>query len=173
MTIAELFAQRSKKDIPFPDIWEHMETLRDYASRCSHITEFGTRTGNSTTALLYGLSGNGGKLFSYDLNPTEYSPPEIPGVQWTFRRQDTGAYDFIIEPTEILFIDSCHNYDHVKKELRHHERATRWIIMHDTSPNWGYGTGPLYAMAEFVSTHHWKVDKHFDNCNGLTILTRR
>ncbi len=35
------------------DINEHLPTLYALAKECRHLTEFGTRTGATTTALLY------------------------------------------------------------------------------------------------------------------------
>ena len=174
MSIEILYAERCKKPDHFPDIWEHLPTLREYAGRFSHVTEFGVRTGNSTIAFLAALYRNGGKLRSYDIESRQFAVPLLENVDWEFKIQDTGAYDFTIEPTDLLFIDSNHDYQHVVKELRHAKQVKHNIILHDTSPNWIGGTGPLRAMVEFVTGGNgWGIDKHFDNCNGLTILHRK
>lgn len=173
MSLAELFAERCKRPERYPDIWEHLPVLAEYAGGCGHITEFGVRTGNSTIAFLHGMSRNGGKLISYDIADPEFSAPPTGNVSWVFNKRNTADYSLLIEETEILFVDSCHDYAHAAKELRHSEKVRKFIIMHDTSPNWGNGLGPLRAMVDFVSKNPWRVRQHFDHCNGLTILERK
>ena len=174
MTIAELYAERCKKPERFPDIWEHLPALAEEAGAHGHITEFGVRTGNSTIAFLHALSRNGGKLVSYDIGDPQFAAPPLGNVEWVFNKRNTADYSLLIEQTDLLFIDSCHDYGHAKKELRHAERVRHTIIMHDTSPNWGNGLGPLRAMLEFVTSDAgWQIHRHHDNCNGLTILKRR
>ena len=177
MTIQEIFTARHEhpSDHPWPDIFEHMPTLRRYAEQVSHITEFGTRSGNSTTAFLAGLATNGGNLVSYDIAQTDFTPPAIPGVTWRFTQQDTGAKDLQIAPTDLLFIDSLHEYDHIMREFRHAQMASRWIIMHDTGVDWIKcgGRGVIDALTAFLSRHRgWRIKEQFENCNGLTVLER-
>jgi predicted O-methyltransferase YrrM len=45
------------------DIHQHLRTLSRYASCCRHLTEFGTRTGISTLALLRAVPE---RLVAYD-----------------------------------------------------------------------------------------------------------
>jgi len=70
---------------------EHLPTLRSYAKKVSHVTEFGVRAGISTIGL---LSGAPKKMISYDINPFKYKydcvewAQEI-GTEFIFKRGDT------------------------------------------------------------------------------------
>lgn len=100
-----------------------------------------------------------------------------------FRLGDTTADDFAIEPTDLLFIDTLHVYDQLKKELDRHAACVRqFIIMHDTttfgeigepidgSPN---ARGLWPAIEEFLESHcDWQLRERFTNNNGLTVLSR-
>lgn len=159
------------------DICEHMPTLRMYASHCSHVTEFGSRNGCSTSALLCGLLDRGdGVLRSYDIAQTGLSwPLAHEGVKWEFIQANT--FDLpAIEETDLLFVDSCHDYAHIKKELTHESKVRSWIIMHDTAKAWvpHGGEGPRRARDEFLSENpQWEMHYEAENCNGLSILVRK
>jgi hypothetical protein len=174
MNIRELYAERCQKPSSYDDIWEHLPTLKRYAEQAKHITEIGTRTGNSTTGLLMGLSVWGGEMHSYDISPQRFTPPEITGVSWFFHQQDTHLPDFRIAPTELLFIDGCHKYESVKADLRQAEYVSRFILLHDTlqSRDDKFGDGVVPAMMEFLSVSPFKIRESFTNCNGLTVLER-
>lgn len=176
MTIEELFEERSKSTVNHNDIWEHMGTLRRYAQKVTTICEIGTRTGNSTTAFLAGLSGRSTAMISYDIRPQVFTPPDIPGINWLFKQADSNALDFKISRCELLFIDGCHQYDSVKSDLKQSEYVWRYIILHDTSKarDEEMGDGVCKAMDEFLANNpRWKILERFDNCNGLTILERK
>ncbi len=98
------------------DINEHLPQLRALANECWHVTEFGTRTGNSTIALLAGLAdydwleyGADMKptLVSYDINSAGVVPPESL-ASWQFNQADTSKLPDIA-PTDMLFIDTLHD----------------------------------------------------------------
>jgi hypothetical protein len=176
-TIEEIYHDRlnNPSSHPHPDIFEHMPTLRRFAEGAQHITEFGTRSGNSTTAFLAGLALNGGVLHSYDIEATSFCAPEIPRVTWKFTQQDTGANDFTIEPTDILFIDSLHEYAHIMREFRQANSVRRYIILHDTAIDWIKmgGRGVHDALTAFLARNqNWAVFMNYENCNGLTVLAR-
>lgn len=163
------------------DIHEHLPTLRRLAKECDHITEFGVRTGNSSTAFLVGLSEREGlsSLIGYDIDPkgTPFPANELPAkLSWYVHQQDTVAQGFRIDATELLFVDSCHDYPHVIQELRqHHAQISRYIVMHDVSPQWAGGFGPLKAMIEFLETDGrgvWHLKEYHLNNNGLAVLAR-
>ena len=62
MNIQEEYNKRKSNS---SDINEHLETLYKYGKESNHITEFGTRYGDSTVALLYSLPQT---MVSYDLS---------------------------------------------------------------------------------------------------------
>jgi hypothetical protein len=172
MTIAELYAERCKKPEQDADIWEHLPTLRTYAEKVRHITEFGVRTGNSTTGLLMGLSRFGGEMVSYEIEGQRYHPPKIPGVTWAWHQADTAKLESIA-PTELLFIDSCHETDHVKKELRFAPLVSKYIIFHDTALDWPGGDRVRVARDAFLLANpEWILQCEWQNCNGLSVLER-
>ncbi|HEX2656126.1 MAG TPA: hypothetical protein VHN11_21090 [Xanthobacteraceae bacterium] len=176
MTIHELFEQRARGEGKWPDIAEHLITLRDYARGCSRpVVEFGTRSGNTTTAFLSG----GAYVFSYDIEPHQFECPQDAADRWFFRQADTAKLKEI-PPCDLLMIDSAHNEAQVRAELRHHVSVRRFIILHDTI-EWGTkaddgkeGPGINYALFPFLAEHNrtWRVAAHWNNCRGLTVLER-
>jgi len=173
MTIEELYQQRARGEAPYPDITEHLPTLRKYAAMCSTVVEFGTRTGNTTSAFLAG----GAAVFSYDIENHGFDcPPEVQSL-WRFMRADTAKLESI-PPCDLLMIDSAHNEEQVRAELRHHVSVRRFIIMHDTI-EWGTKgehdkPGINLALFPFLAENNrtWRIAAHWNNCRGLTVLER-
>ena len=160
------------------DINEHLPTLRSLAEECNHVTEMGTRYGVSTIAL---LAAQPKKLVCYDIR-TRSTLDSLKrlgeDIDFVFNVESTLEAD--IEPTEFLFIDTYHTYDHLKQELNlHADKVSRYIAMHDTESCGlvgGHGSGAKglkLAYEEFLAENSdWVLFKHFSNCNGLTILAR-
>lgn len=160
------------------DMYGHMEVLRQLASRCSHVTEFGVRSVVSTWAFLHGCKG---KIVSYDVA----YPPEVKraeqlcreeGVDWTFIKANVN--DIEIEPTDLLFIDTVHKYGHLSGELqRHADKARKYIVLHDTTTFGDEGEdkqapGLWRAIQEFVADGAWRVEQRYTHNNGLTVLRK-
>ena len=173
------------------DINEHLPTLRRYAQGCGHITEMGVRSVVSTWAF---LAARPAKLVCIDINPAPiHAAQQLAAAQGTwleFRQADTGDETFEIEATDLLFIDTWHVYEQLKRELDlHAEQARRWIILHDTTTFGDAGEGHTYACAtrparrrkglwpaveEFLlQNRHWQLWEKYAHNNGLTILARR
>jgi predicted O-methyltransferase YrrM len=99
------------------DINEHLDTLRGLARECSHVTEFGTRAGVSTTAL---LDARPKVLVSYDIDRLsvvavlEEVARGLRCTQFIFRQAN--VLEVEIEDTDLLFIDTWHVYDQLKEE---------------------------------------------------------
>tara|TARA_R100001443_G_scaffold115692_1_gene134051 strand:+ start:191 stop:829 length:639 start_codon:yes stop_codon:yes gene_type:complete len=122
------------------DIYEHLPTLRNYASRSKHITEMGVRGIVSTWAF---LAGKPNVLRSYDMfHPRTFgASSELNDVinmannnniDFRFIEQDVLEAD--IAPTDLLFIDTWHVYKQLTQELKlHAPKVRKWIIMHDTT----------------------------------------
>lgn len=166
------------------DINQHLPTLVAYAGQCRHVTEFGVRDAVSTTAWLWGLAGTDGATFvCYDLNDSTdlqlLTRMDLAGVSFEFRRID--VLTCMIEPTDLLFIDTIHTYGQLKAELyQHAESVRRWIVLHDTESfrthdegGNGKGRGLWPAVEEFVAEGAFEIREHFAFNNGLTILERR
>jgi hypothetical protein len=164
------------------DISEFLPKLREYASKCKHVTEFGIRTAVSTTAL---LAAQPDTLISYDIELNLQYLNDLKKnkgrTDFRFFKGDTRFID--IEPTEMLFIDTCHQYQHLKVELeRHSSKVSRYLVFHDT---WGYrfkdegdtptATKGLWpAITEFLSMNRkkWRIELDLQQGWGLSVLAK-
>lgn len=153
------------------DINEHLPTLRDLAKECSHITEMGVRYIVSTWAFIEGMDK--GTLVSIDYkHPSTYGGDiakveqacKDKGVDFIFIEGDTR--EITIDKTDLLFIDTDHTYEQLSAELKKHaSKAKKYIVLHDTESC----PEMLPAIDELKG---WKVEKHYKNNNGLTVLVR-
>jgi hypothetical protein len=118
------------------DINEHLPVLREYASRCQHITETGVRSAVSSYAFAAGLLGKlDNKLVQVDLN----NHPNIQNFLGDCKAENINAIfyeqsdlDCPLEKTDLLFIDTWHIYGHLKRELaRWNSYVTKYIICID------------------------------------------
>jgi len=163
------------------DIWEHVPTLMRFARMSPHITEFGTRTGVSTAAL---LRGEPQTLRTYDL----CRQPQVAQIEATAAAHGVTDFKFVdantltckIEPTDFLFIDTLHTFDQVYGELSQHAGDVRkFIAIHDTTSYAEHGEipgtrGVWEAVEEyFTSRFEWGLVDRWTNNNGLAIFWRR
>ena len=160
------------------DISEHLPTLKEYAEKCEHVTELGTRFGNSTVAF---MAARPAKFISYD---PQYNAKidylkliaEESGVNFHFKLESPTE----IEETDLLFIDSNHHQEQCEMELRCFAPRTRkYLIFHDTAFFWEKGQGHerggglKYAIEPFMQANpQWKQVYRAENNNGLLILER-
>ena len=164
------------------DINEHLPMLRKYADMCTHITEMGTRYGNSTIAF---MSSYPQKFIAYDVTPNdriEYLKivAKDCNINFDFRLENVEQIE--IEETDLLFIDTNHHQEQCEVELRLHAgKARKYIIFHDTISFWedgqgywkGEGHGLKYAIEPFLESHpEWQIEYRADFNNGLMILKR-
>ena len=169
---------KEKCELP-SDINEHLPTLKHYAEACAHVTEFGVRSIVSTWAL---LAARPAKLISYDINP----PPNLQqvlnviketNIQFEFRLNN--VLEITIEPTDMLFIDTLHQYGQIKKELElHADKVSKYIAFHDTYLFANIGEdkqspGIWQAIQEFLDSHpEWTICEQVEYNNGLTVVKR-
>src|SRR5207253_2251444 len=110
------------------DINEHLPVLRKLAESCQHVTEFGTRAGNSTVAF---LAAQPKRLVSYDMveQPVVAKFREHAGkTNYTFHREN--VLKATIEETDALFIDTWHVHEQLRAELNlHATKARHWIVL--------------------------------------------
>jgi hypothetical protein len=168
------------------DMNEHLLTLRDLASECHHITEMGVRGIVSTYGFAEGLK-KGDTLLSIDMtHPASYGGNldaikqfcANKGINFEFRLGDTRAIE--IGETDLLFIDTLHQYSQLKCELALHGRkAKKYIVFHDTTTfatvgdDGIEGHGLWQAIEEFLADNKdWKIKFRHTNCNGLTCLEK-
>lgn len=178
------------------DINEHLPTFYEYALKCDHVTEMGTRSVVSAWAFML---ANPKKLVCYDIErhknideleslAKEYS------INLEFIEADVLKTE--IEETDLLFIDTFHTYEQLTRELAlHSHKAKKYLAFHDTT-SFGFRdeadyhcisdvvknieekkhTGLVPAIDEFMKSELgscWEVEKIFMNNNGVTILKRK
>ena len=183
-TIDELYDRHCQIE---SDINEHLPTLRRLASECDHVTEFGTRSGVSTSAL---LAAQPAKLVTYDIaggcackrlaklaGNTELSYQHGPEIGDTLTCPP-------IETTDLLFVDTVHHGDHVYQELsRHGDQAQRFLVFHDTVTFGDLGEGSTgesvlpglnSGIDRWLAERpgQWQEAEHHTNNNGLLVLQR-
>ena len=191
MTIKTIYEEECRKE---SDINEHLPTLKKYTEECETVIEMGVRTVVSTWAF---LAGKPKKLLSIDLKYPDHYGGDLPraeqqaeqeGIDFEFMIGDTAQ--ITIPECDLLFIDTWHVYEQLKKELElHADKAQKYIIMHDTTtfavmgerrphhctdtiPGQA-GKGILPALNEFLADNpQWKIKEVFQNNNGLTIIER-
>jgi len=166
------------------DINEHIPAIIKYGSECETITEMGVRGIFSTWGW---LACSPKWLKCYDLhNPSKwggdiqsvYDTAEAYKIPFTFEEKDVLKIE--IDETDLLFIDTWHAYDQLKKELELHSgKVKKYICFHDTSHenSWGKpssGKGIWPAIEEFLEENkdQWILKERFKNNNGFTIIER-
>lgn len=162
------------------DINQNLHILYELGKECEHITEMGVRTGVSTRAFLNTRS----TLVSYDIVLNSevqqlFDYARSQGKDVKYIQADVLKID--IEPTDLLFIDTFHVYEQLKRELQlHASKAKKYIVFHDTytfglkGENNNDGNGLLTAIIEFLITNpEWQFKIHINKNNGLTVLERK
>jgi hypothetical protein len=158
------------------DIHEHLPTLHALAQECKHVTELGTRAGTSTTAFLFAQPDD---LVCYDVHrfPQVDQLRALAGrTRFAFHQADVRTV--AIAETDLLFIDTWHVYGQLKEELRlHAAKARKYLVLHDTTSYAEKGEteghrGLWPAVEEFLGRGTFRIQRRYDNNNGLTVLER-
>lgn len=163
------------------DINEHLDVLRDLASECETVIEFGTRLGVSAVALIEGKPKTFTTCDVCKESSAEKMLAEFAaslGVAFSFLSADDRQIE--IPPTDMLFIDTQHMYAQLKEELRlHANKVKKYLVFHDTTAfaNSGdldpHDKGLWPAIEEFLAEHpEWTIMKRYTHNNGLTVLRR-
>ena len=162
------------------DINEHLPVLKRYAEECEHITEMGVRGIVSTYAL---LAAKPMTLISYDIRDCNWESLRDKALPIDFRFIIGDTREVVIEPTDMLFIDTLHNYDQLSVELKlHAAKVKKYLVFHDTTTYAHVGEsydglsrlGLWPAIEEFLEKHpEWSIKERFTNNNGLTILVKK
>src|SRR5262245_57357776 len=119
------------------DIRDHLRRLFEEAR--GTVLELGVRGGVSTSALLAGVEQRGGEVWSVDVDPscsTAYAAHPL----WHFVCADSRdpaplAAAGLPSEIDVLFVDTLHEYDHVRDELAvWGPRVSRSgiVLIHDT-----------------------------------------
>jgi hypothetical protein len=172
------------------DINEHLPVIKKYADMCETITEMGVRYVVSTWALLSArpksitcydiLDGLDMSIFNRNIDEISICAKNV-GVNFNFIHAD--VLNIEIEETDLLLIDTYHEYNQMKQELKlHGNKAKKFLIFHDTTTYGQFGEtfklpntiGIWPAIEEFLQENtHWSIEERLTNNNGLTILKRK
>lgn len=151
------------------DINEHLPILREYADRCNHVTELGVR---GCVSLFAFLSSKASKVVAVDIG--NVWTPDVEKLQFICADDLT----IELEETDLLFIDTLHNYNHCIQELRlHGNKVRKYIAFHDTGifgkDGDDGGKGLNFAIREYFDGNPaWRKAYETEKNNGLTIYER-
>jgi predicted O-methyltransferase YrrM len=176
MDIYDLYRDRCARP---SDINEHLPRLVDICVEvdAERIVELGVRTGVSTVAWLYALEATAGHLWSVDITSR---PQGFWSNRWTFVQGDDTApttLERLPDSTDIVFIDTSHQYEHTLRELEIYSRRVRGggkIVLHDTEVKQPDGTldddYPVRrAIETFCGANDWRWVNDPKN-NGLGVI---
>lgn len=201
--ILEKFNEIKSADYHHSHMQKYMDILKEYAEQCSHITEMGVAGGGSIWAFL-AARPNVIRAVDIDHNcpyDEAWDAAKRIGVDYKFILADTNhgvsaklnirsdykdLWDkhpvpyYQCELTDLLFIDTYHHYESLKKELDlHAPKAQKFIILHDIEAYRYIGEhqspkGLMPAIQEFLKTNpQWVVDKDIRSYPGLFIMRRK
>jgi predicted O-methyltransferase YrrM len=141
-----------------------------------HIVELGTRNGHSTLALLEAVQQIGGKVMSVDIEPCLTARRRVAEAGLNTRWEFLHANDLelesakILQPIDLLFIDTNHLYAQTIAELRKYLpylTEGSWIALHDYTSFEGVN----HAVDEFVRELPGKPTFYpFLNQNGFALI---
>lgn len=145
------------------DINECLPILRTYANIVDHVTEFGVREGNSTVAL---ACGRPQKMISYDINSMDQELEKLLKKNINFHFIKSNVLKTEIEKTDLLFIDTFHTYQQLKRELELHSgKVRKYLIFHDVVTFGEIGEdgslGIMKAIVEFLEDPDWEDHELF------------
>jgi hypothetical protein len=172
-TLEELYqyAVKTPSDINF-----HCEKLRELASQCDHVVEFGKRLEVSTVAILAGQPKRFTSYFSENHRMFEILKTRRGATD--FKNYVGDSLTSTIEPADMLFIDTHHNAKQLTAELAlHASKISRWIALHDTQIHAEVGDdgspGLLVGLRKFMLDNpEWSVVYHTQENNGFTVISR-
>lgn len=173
------------------DVKYQLPILRRLASECRHVTEMGTREALSTIAL---MAGHPETVVTWDIEPQWIQRALLlnclkkgyaPQGRWDTvleARVGNSLKISSIEPTDMLWIDTLHNFEQLRSELkRHGNQARKYLAFHDTAPEtFGYkdetGSGPgLRAAIRWFQEQNlprWQLALDDKTGSGIIVLAR-
>lgn len=123
----------------------HLPRLRELAEGLELVVEFGVKRGASSCALLLGAK----RVVSYDIEATPDARrlEALVGDCWDYRIEDSRTAN--VPPAEMAFVDSLHTFAQVEAELKHADKISRYLVLHDVAT-----FGEIGALAE-TGRHSW------------------
>lgn len=157
------------------DFYEHMDTVRELAAKCDHVSEV---SGWHKPTLVSLLAGCPGRVVSYcgGTKPDWVHAAKLLGDRFAGVQADQPVS---IEPTDLLIIDTLHRAPRVFQELERYAPSVRkYIAVHCTTDPYGEtgddgGPGVLPGVRGYLMQHkEWVVKRHDKNNHGLMVLSR-
>lgn len=154
---------------PWSDIKDQLPLLFERACRYPRVrvTEFGVRTGESTSAFLAAAEATGGHVSSFDIDV-----PKVPDwwhelPLWTFTQAASYNRAVTFPACDVLFIDTSHAYDETIYELRHLVPLVApggLVLCHDTK----LASPPFepYAVARALGTYRTETGLEWVELGG-------
>lgn len=183
LTIEDIFNHRKTLR---KTICGHLDVLRQLASECDSVVEFGIRSASSSSALLMGCKGT---VYSFDIEriPEWHDPLMLAaGDRWevTYCRSELA----VIPECDMLFHDTFHNYEQVKAEIdAHADKVRKYYVFHDSVKN-AISGGENHTRGNFnpnlagfrlavdelmIRDPSWFIKAHYPHDDGLLVLERR
>lgn len=159
------------------DINQHLGILAELARVSAKITEMGTRTGESTLALLWGSKT--GQITSYAERLHSDVELFLAFGKQRYRFVQVDVLKCEIEPCDFLLVDGVYDFDSLQQVLqRHAVQVKRFLAIHKTTIFGEQGEtvgkrGLWPAIEELATEGEWKVLRRYPNNNGLTVLERK
>lgn len=175
------------------DLNEHLDTLRFWASKCDHVTEF-TERRESTIGL---LAGRPKKLVSFNkendiliafpdgevhralMQENDYKESKgRPITEFALAMGVDSLEVKDIEETDLLFIDTQHRATRLMAELtRHGHKIRRLLVVHDTQTYGEKGDdgspGLNHALRQWIKDNpEWFPVYYTPQQYGLTVLSK-
>lgn len=182
--IQELYRHRCNEG---GNLNEHLPLLYMLSLFSEGVAEFGIDRGCSTSALMAGQEtrlklGKAGSYHGFDIRPDCAREVERLARQCECRipgafRQASSVEIAPIEPVDLLFIDSLHTEETIKKELEIHLPSVRkYVAMHDTVAFGENGEVPgtrgiLYGI-DVLLTAEWVKVYDSPRNNGMAVFQR-
>jgi len=160
------------------DVKNLLGIYEKYAKKCDSITEF--RRGNNPTSLCFAVS-RPKKLCLY--NESGFVFKEEVGIalsECEYVSDKSRSLTIEIDETDLLHLDTKHNYDRVLSELKnHHSKVKKYILIHDyytfgDKGDDGRFPGIKKAVSDFIdwSGNGWKIIEENSASNGLVVLEK-
>lgn len=170
------------------DINEHLPLLREFASKCEHVTEMGMRGARGSTVAL--LAAQPLEFISWDLNPYAIISQAVADLvpiagRTQFQPRVGDSLKIHLEETDMLFIDTLHTARQLRDELLRHGlnnqrvgKVRKYLAFHDTvtfgeKGEDGSDPGLRAAIRWFQKEQAfplWKLVVDAKNNNGLVVL---
>lgn len=143
------------------DIYEHLETLHLYASKCESIFETGVRGVVSSWAFVKGLLDNKSSskiLLLNDIEKCDTFEVENYALNVHIKIDTIWKNNLEIDLNrkyDLIFIDTWHVYGQLKRELdKFSQYSNKYIIMHDTTLDGEIGESLRYNMDTKKQSQH-------------------